>query len=41
MSRKSWIVALLLIVVFVAAVVLNADRLYDWLLALHGAPPAH
>jgi hypothetical protein len=40
MSRKL-IVALLVIVVFVAAVALNGDRLYGWLLAMHGGHAAH
>lgn len=41
MSRKLLVTVLVLIIVSVLAVVLNGDRLYDWLLALHGGRPAH
>lgn len=41
MSRKLAVGVLLVTLVVIVAVVLNGDRLYDWLLAMHGARPAH
>ena len=41
MSRKMLMTVLVLIIVLVIAVVMNGDRLYDWLLAMHGGHPAH
>lgn len=41
MSRRMLVTVLVLILVFVVAVVMNGDRLYDWLLAMHGGHPAH
>ena len=41
MSRRLLVIVLVLIVVFVVAVMLNGDRLYDWMLAMHGGRPAH
>lgn len=40
MSRK-FLVAVLVIVALVVVIAMNGDRLYDWLLAMHGVHPAH
>lgn len=41
MRRKSALALLVVLLVLVVAAVLNGDRLYEWLLALHGARPNH
>jgi len=41
MSRRLLLTALVLIIVLVVAVAMNGDRLYDWLLAMHGGHRAH
>lgn len=41
MPRRLVVAVLLLVVVVVVVVALNGDRLYGWLLALHGAPAPH
>ena len=41
MSRILFVAALVVLVVVVVVVALNGDRLYGWLLALHGGPPQH
>jgi hypothetical protein len=39
--RKRVVVLLLVVVLLIVAAVTQSDRLYEWLLAMHGVRPNH
>ncbi len=41
MRRKPVVAVLLLVALLVVAAATQGDRLYEWLLALHGVRPGH
>lgn len=41
MRRKGFVALLIVLFLLVVAAALNGDRLYEWLLALHGVRPHH